>query len=125
MSYNWHWFWDTGNGDIGNQGIHELDYARWGLNRSGNPKTVVSGGGKYIYKDDQETPNTQIALYDYGDCQLSFEVRGLPTGPGERNGAARKQFHRHSVLWRQRVHGGRRQRVQDLSWAINESRAKR
>jgi len=79
--YNWHWFWDTGNGDIGNQGIHELDYARWGLNRSGNPKTVVSGGGKYIYKDDQETPNTQIALYDYGDCELSFEVRGLPTGP--------------------------------------------
>jgi len=78
--YNWHWFWDTGNGDIGNQGIHELDYARWGLNKSGNPKTVVSGGGKYVYKDDQETPNTQIALYDYGDCELSFEVRGLPTG---------------------------------------------
>jgi predicted dehydrogenase len=79
--YNWHWFWDTGNGDIGNQGIHELDYARWGLNKAGNPKTVVSGGGKYVYKDDQETPNTQMALYDYGDCQLSFEVRGLPTGP--------------------------------------------
>lgn len=78
--YNWHWFWDTGNGDIGNQGIHELDYARWGLNQSGNPKTVYSGGRKYVYKDDQETPNTQAAFFDYGDCELSFEVRGLPTG---------------------------------------------
>jgi predicted dehydrogenase len=78
--YNWHWFWDTGNGDIGNQGIHELDYARWGLNKSGNPKSVFSFGAKYVYDDDQETPNTQTALYDYGDAQLSFEVRGLPTG---------------------------------------------
>ncbi|HUQ94250.1 MAG TPA: Gfo/Idh/MocA family oxidoreductase, partial [Bryobacteraceae bacterium] len=80
LKYNWHWFWDTGNGDIGNQGIHELDYARWGLNQTGNPKTVFSGGGKYVYDDDQETPNTQAAVYDYGDCEMSFEVRGLPTG---------------------------------------------
>jgi predicted dehydrogenase len=79
--YNWHWFWDTGNGDIGNQGIHELDMARWGLNRSGNPKTVVATGGKYSYKDDQETPNVLATSYDYGDCLLTFEVRGLPTGP--------------------------------------------
>lgn len=78
--YNWHWFWDTGNGDIGNQGIHELDYARWGLNKSTNPRTVYSGGAKYVYKDDQETPNTQAAIYDYGDCELQFEVRGLYTG---------------------------------------------
>ncbi len=78
--YNWHWFWDTGNGDIGNQGIHELDYARWGLNQAGNPKTVYSGGGKFIYDDDQETPNTQSTIYSYGDCELTFEVRGLMTG---------------------------------------------
>ena len=78
--YNWHWFWDTGNGDIGNQGIHELDMARWGLNKPGNPKTVHSAGGKYIYQDDQETPNIQTATYDYGDCLLTFEVRGLQTG---------------------------------------------
>jgi predicted dehydrogenase len=80
FKYNWHWFWDTGNGDIGNQGIHELDMARWGLNRAGNPKSVVSTGGKYIYKDDQETPNSLTTSYDYGDCMLTFEVRGLPTG---------------------------------------------
>ena len=77
--YNWHWFWDTGNGDIGNQGIHEMDVARWGLGR-GLPKAVVSTGAKYVYDDDQETPNTQIATLDYGDAEIVFEVRGLNTG---------------------------------------------
>jgi len=77
--YNWHWFWDTGNGDIGNQGIHEMDLARRGLDRD-LPKGVVSTGGKYVYEDDQETPNTQIATFDYGDAELVFEVRGLNTG---------------------------------------------
>jgi predicted dehydrogenase len=77
--YNWHWFWDTGNGDIGNQGIHEMDLARWGLGR-GLPKAAVSTGGKYVYDDDQETPNTQIATFDYGDAEIVFEVRGLNTG---------------------------------------------
>src|SRR5437867_192813 len=86
FKYNWHWFWDTGNGDIGNQGIHEMDVARWGLGR-GLPKSVVSTGGKYVYEDDQETPNTQIATFDYGDAELLFEVRGLNTG-GEANIAA-------------------------------------
>jgi predicted dehydrogenase len=80
FKYNWHWFWDTGNGDIGNQGIHEMDIARWGLGKPGLPKAVVSTGGKYIYEDDQETPNTQIATYDYGDAELMFEVRGILTG---------------------------------------------
>ena len=79
--YNWHWFWDTGCGDIGNQGIHEMDKARWGLGR-GLPKHVVSTGGKFVYEDDQETPNTQIATFDYGDSQITFDVRGLIT-PGE------------------------------------------
>jgi len=77
--YNWHWFWDTGNGDIGNQGIHEMDLARRGLGRD-LPKSVVSTGGKYVYEDDQETPNTQIATFDYGDAEIVFEVRGLNTG---------------------------------------------
>ena len=77
--YNWHWFWDTGNGDIGNQGIHEMDLARRGLGRD-LPKGAVSTGGKYVYQDDQETPNTQIATFDYGDAELVFEVRGLNTG---------------------------------------------
>jgi predicted dehydrogenase len=83
LIYNWHWFWNTGNGDIGNQGIHEMDIARWGMG-VGMPKSVVSTGGKYVYDDDQETPNTQIATFDYGDSQIVFEVRGLPTnGEGD------------------------------------------
>jgi predicted dehydrogenase len=77
--YNWHWFWDTGNGDIGNQGIHQMDVARWGLGVE-LPTSVSSTGGKYVFQDDQETPNTQIATFDYGDKELMFEVRGLPTG---------------------------------------------
>ncbi len=78
--YNWHWFWDTGNGDIGNQGVHEMDIALWGLGKSVFPASVVSTGGKYLYTDDQETPNTQHAAFDFGDgTKLEFEVRGLIT----------------------------------------------
>jgi predicted dehydrogenase len=80
FKYNWHWFWDTGNGDIGNQGVHQLDIAHWGFGRPGLPKAVFSTGGKYAYVDDQETPNTQIATYDYGDSEMVFEVRGILTG---------------------------------------------
>src|SRR5229473_1138465 len=80
FKYNWHWFWDTGNGDIGNQGAHQLDIAHWGFGRAGLPKAVFSTGGKYAYVDDQETPNTQIATYDYGDSEIVFEVRGILTG---------------------------------------------
>jgi len=79
FKYNWHWFWDTGNGDIGNQGVHQMDIARWGLGR-GLPQSVFSTGGKYIYNDDQETPNTQIATFNYGDAEIVFEVRGILTG---------------------------------------------
>jgi len=82
FKYNWHWFWDTGNGDIGNQGVHEMDICRWGLGEATWPKWTFSSGAKVIYDDDQETPNTQLATFDYGgSVQASFEVRGLVTGP--------------------------------------------
>jgi predicted dehydrogenase len=78
--YNWHWFWDTGNGDIGNQGVHEMDIVMWGLGKTTLPKSIVSTGGKLAYDDDQETPNTQMATFDWGDgVQAQFEVRGLLT----------------------------------------------
>jgi hypothetical protein len=80
FKYNWHWFWDTGNGDIGNQGVHEIGICRWGLGDPEWPKTAVSTGGKYAYDDDQETPNTLLASYDYGGREIVFEVRGLLTG---------------------------------------------
>ncbi len=77
--YNWHWRWDTGNGDIGNQGVHEFDKARWFANKSTLPLKITSIGGRFGYEDDGETPNTQIAVLDYGDLQILFEVRGLDT----------------------------------------------
>jgi predicted dehydrogenase len=81
FAYNWHWFWDTGDGDIGNQGVHEMDLCRWGLGDIGWPTTAVSTGGKFVYEDDQETPNTQMATFGYGGREILFEVRGLLTGP--------------------------------------------
>ena len=80
LHYDWHWQWDYGNGDIGNQGSHEIDKARWGLGKTTLPRGVVSIGGRFGYDDDGETPNTQVCFYDYGDAQLVFEVRGLKTG---------------------------------------------
>jgi predicted dehydrogenase len=77
--YNWHWHWDYGNGDLGNQGVHQVDIARWGLNKNEHPLSTISVGGRLGYEDDGETPNTQITVQDYGDCQMIFEVRGLDT----------------------------------------------
>jgi len=76
--YTWHWFWDTGNGDIGNQGIHEMDIARWGLGVK-FPTKVSAIGGHFMFDDDQETPNTISANYEFDDNgkhkMLQFEVR--------------------------------------------------
>ena len=80
FKYNWHWFWDTGNGDIGNQGVHEMGVARWGMGDPQWPLTAVAFGGKYGPVDDQETPNTLTAAFDFGGRELIFEVRGLLTG---------------------------------------------
>jgi len=77
--YNWHWFWDTGNGDLGNQGVHQMDLARWGLGKSELPRAVQSSGGRFGYKDDGQTPNTQTVDLEFADALLQFEVRGLPT----------------------------------------------
>jgi hypothetical protein len=79
VHYDWHWVWNTGNGDLGNQGIHEMDKARWGLKKSALPRTIMSVGGRLGYVDDGETPNTQVIFFDYGDSQLIFEVRGWPS----------------------------------------------
>jgi predicted dehydrogenase len=76
--YNWHWFWDYGNGDIGNQGIHEMDIARWGLGVK-YPTRVSATGGHFMFDDDQQTPNTMIANFEFDEGgkkkMLVFEVR--------------------------------------------------
>ncbi len=84
VHYNWHWFWPTGNGDIGNQGVHQFDVARWGIKGATLPKTVISLGGRFGYKDQAETPNTQIAVYDFDGIPMIFEVRGLDTDDYQR-----------------------------------------
>jgi predicted dehydrogenase len=76
--YNWHWFWDYGNGDLGNQGIHEVDIARWGLGVK-YPVKVSCIGGHFMFDDDQETPNTLTATYEFNEGgkkrMMVFEVR--------------------------------------------------
>jgi predicted dehydrogenase len=85
FAYYWHWFWDTGNGDIGNQGVHETGIARWALGDPSWPKTAMAFGGKFGIDDDTETPNTLTAGFNYGDQQLVIEVRGKMTnGEGVR-----------------------------------------
>ena len=82
VHYNWHWFWDFGNGEIGNQGVHQTDVARWAIPGATHPKAVFSIGGRWGYKDQGQTPNTQLTIYDYGETQMIFEVCGL-VGKGE------------------------------------------
>ncbi|MHC4441178.1 MAG: Gfo/Idh/MocA family oxidoreductase [Planctomycetota bacterium] len=79
--YNWHWNWDYGNGEIGNQGVHEMDVAMWGLGKSNaHPVKAHSTGGRYTYRDQGQTPNTQVATFHYDDGKmLVFEVRGRQT----------------------------------------------
>jgi predicted dehydrogenase len=75
--YDWHWFWDTGNGEIGNQGVHEMDIAFWGHNR-GLPTSVHSAGGRFGLDDDGQAPNTQATTFAYADGTImTFEVRNL------------------------------------------------
>jgi predicted dehydrogenase len=77
VHYNWHWFWDFGNGDIGNQGVHEIDVARWAIKDATLPSKVWSLGGRFACDDQGETPNTMMTVFEYGDVFLVFEVRGL------------------------------------------------
>ncbi|MDX1964817.1 MAG: Gfo/Idh/MocA family oxidoreductase [Pirellulales bacterium] len=78
--YDWHWQWPYGNGDLGNQGIHQMDLCRWALNVNQLSKRVISYGGRFGYVDSGETPNTQVVVHDFGDKSIVFEVRGLETG---------------------------------------------
>src|SRR6202166_2767692 len=87
VPYNWHWHWDYGNGDVGNQGIHETDMCMWGLG-VGLPEKITSMGGKFLFDDDKETPEVQTSLYHYPAQKkmIQFEVRHWCTN--EEDGAS-------------------------------------
>jgi len=82
LHYDWHWVWPTGCGDLGNQGIHQMDIARWALGETELSPRVFSIGGRFGYIDDGTTPNTQLVFHDYKKAPLIFEVRGLPMQKG-------------------------------------------
>ena len=125
--YNWHWFWDYGNGDLGNQGIHEVDIARWGLGVK-HPTKVSAIGGHFMFDDDQETPNTLTATYEFNDGgkkkMMVFEVRHWMSNheAGHRRASKPGQHHRQPVLRLQGIPGHRRlHQVQD-SWLGKEQK---
>jgi predicted dehydrogenase len=79
--YDWHWVWDTGSGELGNNNVHSLDICRWGLGVTGLGRAVISYGGRLGYTDAGQTPNTQVCIFDFGDKTIVSETRGLKTGP--------------------------------------------
>lgn len=81
VHYDWHWNWLFGNGDLGNQGVHEMDVANWGLGVTELPKGVITYGGRFGYTDAGETPNTEVTVLDFGPKTLVFEMHGLTYAP--------------------------------------------
>lgn len=86
--YDWHWFWDFGSGELGNNGIHAVDILRWGLGVTGLGDAVMSYGGRLGYEDAGQTPNTQVTIHNFGEKTLVQEVRGLRTPPFHPPGVA-------------------------------------
>lgn len=84
LHYDWHWIWETGNGDISNLGIHQVDVCRWFIGEAGLPQKSISLGGRFGYRDDGQTPNTHMAYFHYDSAPVILEVRGLPRSKGVR-----------------------------------------
>ena len=83
LHYDWHWQWLYGNGDLGNNGIHFLDVCRWALGYKSPAPRAMSFGGEFLWDDDRQTPNTQVAFYDYEPAPIIFEMRNLPRKKGD------------------------------------------
>ncbi len=101
--YNWHWFWDYGTGELGNNGIHALDVARWLMGLDA-PVRVSAGGGKFFYDDDQETPDTHVAAFDFSDDPSPLRREGRVRGTG------------CTVLWEHRIWS--RTGSEGLPWGV-------
>ncbi|MCC7335840.1 MAG: Gfo/Idh/MocA family oxidoreductase [Pirellulaceae bacterium] len=79
--YDWHWFWDTGSGELGNLNIHTLDICRWGLGLNDEAFSVRSYGGRFGFHDAGQTPNTEVVMFDFGDKSIIAETRNLKSQP--------------------------------------------
>jgi len=83
LHYDWHWQWPYGNGDLGNNGIHYIDVCRWALGYTTLAPRAISFGGKFLWDDDRQTPNTQVTFFDYKPAPIIFEMRNLPRQKGD------------------------------------------
>lgn len=83
LHYDWHWFWDTGTGEMGNIGAHQLDHARWAMGQPAAAPRVISFGGRFGYEDDGQTPNNQVVYFDYKPIPLIYEIRALTRRKGD------------------------------------------
>ena len=94
LHYEWHWFWATGNGEMGNNGIHVIDISRWALGQHQPPPRAMSIAGRFAFNDCGETANTHIALFDYQPTPLICEVRNVRVSKGpDAMGKFRNQNH--------------------------------
>ena len=84
LHYDWHWFWSTGDGDLGNSGVHPIDACRYMAGLTGLPRRVRCLGGRFGVDDAAETPNTQLTLVDYPGLPMLVENRNLPAKAGQR-----------------------------------------
>ncbi|MCX6908281.1 MAG: Gfo/Idh/MocA family oxidoreductase, partial [Verrucomicrobia bacterium] len=75
LHYEWHWVWPTGNGEMGNNGVHMTDICRWGLGLNQPPPRAMSIGGRFAFDDVGETANTQVAIFDYQPAPIICEIR--------------------------------------------------
>ena len=111
VHYEWHWFWDTGNGEIGNQGVHQMDIARWSIGELAQPFTVISMGGRWVnepdFKDQGQTPNEQLTVFDIGGTLLVYEIRGLNDKKGPAGGQFRSHVDNEFYLEEGTIKGGK------------------
>jgi len=100
LHYDWHWVWPTGTGEIGNNGIYPLDAVRVALGQQTMPRWVMSVGGRFLFDDDGQTPNTQLAFLQYDPGPLViFEVRNLPSKQGPKTRSGRVKCEHGEAPW--------------------------